>query len=107
MSLDASNHRASLAVAGLFAGLPQVVYAALPEPPHHGKSSRGCPIQVGETFGMLRPLERNGSGKKTGVTYDCLCDPEVGGCGQRKTVSLSRLRDRSARSCGCGRRGQR
>lgn len=55
---------------------------------------------TGQPFGRLRALgflrmDRHGS------VWDCLCDPELGGCGARCEAFVSKLRSGRKASCGC------
>ena len=55
-----------------------------------------------KTFGRLSVIkklpERNEHGK---VIWECLCNPELGGCGSIIPVQTSHLNSGSTRSCGC------
>lgn len=57
-------------------------------------------VQVGDRFGrwvVLAQAPSNGHGRR----YECLCDPEVGGCGSRGEVVGRYLVNGDSRSCGC------
>jgi hypothetical protein len=59
---------------------------------------------TGQRFGRLRVLGRVGSLR--GALWECLCDPEFGGCGNVTHVCSGDLRrKRPVRSCGCNRGG--
>lgn len=62
---------------------------------------------TGKAFGRLRVLERDGqyrspnSPESMDTVWRCLCDPELGGCGNISWVLGSNLRAGKVRSCGC------
>ena len=63
---------------------------------------------TGRSFGRLRVLGRSGTavmpcGSVTPL-WLCLCDPALGGCGEKCVVDGRNLRAGRTRSCGCLRR---
>lgn len=51
---------------------------------------------IGQRFGRLTVIERNGSNKRSQANWLCLCD-----CGKKITVLGARLRNGHTKSCGC------
>lgn len=51
---------------------------------------------IGQKFGRLTVIERNGSNKRNQANWLCLCD-----CGKKITVLGARLRNGTTKSCGC------
>lgn len=51
---------------------------------------------IGQKFGRLTVIERNGSNKRSQANWLCLCD-----CGKKITVLGARLRNGTTKSCGC------
>lgn len=62
--------------------------------------SKPLNVQVGDRFGRWVVLARVASGQG-GRRYECLCDPEVGGCGNRGEIAARILVYGESRSCGC------
>ena len=63
-------------------------------------------VDTTDTWGYLRYIsEAVGKNEKSGHSrryVNCLCDPELGGCGNVKEISLNRLTCReNVKSCGC------
>ena len=60
---------------------------------------------TGRTFGRLRVLRRDGTHRTPEGGYiakwPCLCDPELGGCGNRKSILGVNLKNGHTVSCGC------
>lgn len=61
-------------------------------------------IDAGDHYGRWLVLGPTESGRPGGRHYECLCDPEVGGCGSRKFVLGRSLASGESRSCGCYKR---
>lgn len=55
---------------------------------------------TGKTFGWLRVINLHEIKNKT-TFWECLCDVELGGCGNKTVVRAAHLSNRHTTSCGC------
>lgn len=66
---------------------------------------RGVRLDLtGQRFGRLRALRFVDQNKHGNSVWECLCDPETGGCGATCEALGHLLRSGATRSCGCLRR---
>lgn len=56
---------------------------------------------TGQTFFRWTVLSRNYDTNSKGSAWNCICDPQHGGCGTERVVLLTNLRSGMSRSCGC------
>jgi hypothetical protein len=55
---------------------------------------------VGQTFGFLKVLNRAEPDAQRRARWNCVCDPERGGCGREPVVRGHSLTSGKTRSCG-------
>lgn len=58
---------------------------------------------IGHKYGRLKPIKDAGNNEKGESRWWCLCDPELGGCGNYKIILTAHLRRKQGKteSCGC------
>ncbi len=52
-------------------------------------------------FGRLKVIRLAGRTRHGAILWECLCDPQVGGCGAIAVVRGTHLRSSHTKSCGC------